>query len=260
MIDSFHIAATGMQAQQLNVNVIANNLANVKTTAFKKSRVSFEDLMYQPLRTSNSTSLIRPDVRDPLGVGVAVSGVGKVFSQGQLQNTQRSLDIAIKGDGFFEVFLPDGSQGYLRDGSFDVDEEGMLVDNNGNPLSPVIQLPTDTENVVIGSDGLVQVKLTGEADLTEIGQIELAKFINPTGLTPIGDNLFVPSRSSGDVFFAVPGNDGAGTLAQGFLETSNVNLVEELTNLILAQRAYEMNSRVVRASDEILAIINEMRR
>ena len=260
MIDSFHIAATGMQAQQLNVNVIANNLANVKTTAFKKSRVSFEDLMYQPLRTSNSTSLIRPDVRDPLGVGVAVSGVGKVFSQGQLQNTERSLDIAIKGDGFFEVFLPDGSQGYLRDGSFDVDEEGMLVDNNGNLLSPVIQFPTDTENVVIGSDGLVQVKLTGEAGLTEIGQIELAKFINPTGLTPIGDNLFVPSRSSGDVFFAVPGNDGAGTLAQGFLETSNVNLVEELTNLILAQRAYEMNSRVVRASDEILAIINEMRR
>lgn len=260
MIDSFHIAATGMHAQQVNVNVIANNLANVTTTAFKKSRVSFEDLMYQPLRTSNSMTLIRSDIRDPLGVGVAVSSVGKVFSQGQVENTERSLDIAIRGDGFFEVFLPDGSQGYLRAGSFEVDEEGALVDKNGNPLSPIIQLPTDTESLLIGSDGLVQVKLTGETGLTEIGQIELAKFINPTGLTPVGDNLFVPSRSSGDVFFAVPGEDGAGTLAQGFLETSNVNLVEELTNLILAQRAYEMNSRVVRASDDLLAIINEMRR
>ncbi len=260
MIESFHIAATGMHTQQVNVDVISNNLANVNTTAYKKSRVSFEDLMYRPLATTSAGAVLNPDVSDPLGTGVAVSSVGKVFSQGQLQNTERALDIGIQGDGFFEVVLPDGSFGYLRSGRFEIDQEGILVDTSGNALSPLIQLPTDTESIVIGSDGLVQVELAGETGLTEIGRIELANFINASGLTPIGDNLFVPSQASGDVFYADPGEDGVGTLAQGFLETSNVNLVEELTNLILAQRAYEMNSRAVRASDDLLAIINDMRR
>jgi len=259
MSESLYIAASGMHAQQMNIDVIANNLANVNTTAFKKSRVEFEDLMYREIAKANG--LVGDEQnRHSIGVGAGLSGTSKVFSVGEMKKTERALDLAVRGDGFFEVVMPDGSYGYTRSGSFHINNEGYLVNNEGYVVSPLIQLPGDTEQVLINPDGSVKVKVSGEDELIEMGRLELAKFVNPSGLNPLGDNLYAPTQQSGDALYSEPGQDGAGLVAQGFLEASNVELVEELTNLILAQRAYEINSKVVQASDEMLSIVNNLRR
>ena len=259
MLDAFNIAATGMHTQQTNVDVIANNLANVNTAGFKKSRVDFEDMMYRQVLAA-SGPLTAPDIGNPVGTGSSISSVSKVFSQGELLNTQKPYDIAIQGEGFLEVLLPDGTYAYTRAGALNVDAEGMLVNGDGFQLSPLVQLPSDTESIVMQQDGRVMAQLEGEKKLTEVGRIELVRFMNPAGLTPMGDNLYIPSQGSGDAIYGEPGGDGYGVIAQGFLETSNVELVEELTNLILAQRGYEMNAKVVQAADDILGIINNLRR
>lgn len=257
MIESLHIAATGMESQQTNLDVVANNLANINTTGFKKSRVNFEDLMYRELVASQS---LQSGGNKTLGLGSAVTRTEKVFSAGDLKQTNRDLDFAIRGKGLFEVLLPDGSTVYSRTGSFQLSENGTIVNGDGNPLSGLVQVPNDAEQLVVRTDGQVLVKVLGEEELVEIGQIELANFVNHSGLRSIGSNLYLPTEESGDAIMVKPGEDGVGNIAQGFLESSNVKLVEELTNMILAQRAYEINSKVIQASDDILGIINNLRR
>lgn len=259
MLEAFNIAATGMHSHQMNVDVIANNLANVNTPGFKKSKVEFEDLMYRQAAAASGL-LGSADLTNAIGVGSAVSSVGKVFSVGDLKNTEQPLDIAIRGAGFLEVVLPDGSNAYTRTGSLKLDKEGMLVTTDGYPVSAMIQVPSDAQNFQILDDGTVLIQFAGEQKASEIGRIELANVINPDGLTPMGDNLYVPSHSSGDVYYSEPGRDGMGTIAQGFLEGSNVNLVEEMTNLVLAQRGYEINAKVLQAADDMLGIVNGLRR
>lgn len=259
MFEPFNIAATGLHAQEANVDAIANNLANVNTTGFKKDRVDFEDLMYRQI--SRATGLLgNPDIHNPSGVGTAVASIGKVFSQGELKTTERDLDLAIQGEGFFEVLLPDGRYAYTRTGVFQVDKDGLLVNADGYALSPAVHLPPDTKSVIIRPNGDVSVEVPEQAAPLDIAHIELANFVNPAGLTPAGDNLYVPSQQSGDVFYGAPSDTGFGQLAQGFLEGSNVNMSEELTNLVMAQRGYEVNARVMQAADEMLGIINSLRR
>jgi flagellar basal-body rod protein FlgG len=259
MFDSFHIAATGLHAQEANVDTIANNLANWNTTGYKKGRVDFEDLMYRQLSTA--TGLIgNPDLRNPAGVGSAVSSIGKIFSQGDLKTTGRDLDVAIQGDGFFELLLPDGRYAYTRAGVFQINEDGLLVNADGFQLSPLIQLPSDTQQVIIQPDGDVLAAVPDQANPINLDRIVLASFVNPGGLTPTGDNLYVPSHKSGDVFYGDPGEEGFGQLGQGFLEGSNVDESEEITNLVLAQRGYEVNARVIQTADQMMAIVNELAR
>jgi flagellar basal-body rod protein FlgG len=259
MFDSFHIAATGLHSQEALVDTIANNLANWNTTGFKKGRVDFEDLMYRQM--SAATGLIgSPDIRNPAGVGSAVSSIGKIFSQGDLKTTGRDLDVAIQGGGFFELLLPDGRYAYTRAGVFQVNEDGMMVNADGFQLSPLLQLPADTQQVVIEPDGDVLVQVPDRPDLVNVDRITLASFVNPGGLTPAGDNLYLPSHKSGDVFYGDPGEDGFGQLGQGRLEGSNVDESEEITNLVLAQRGYEINARVIQTADQMMSIINELPR
>lgn len=259
MIESMSIGASGMHAQQLHIDVIANNLANSNTMGFKKSRVDFEDLMYREL-VRNENFMATPDISKPVGAGAAIASTNKMFTTGEAKKTERDLDLAIQGDGFFEIVLPDNSYAYTRSGSFQLDQDGMLTNQDGYPLSVMVQVPSDTEDLLIKPDGRILAQVTGESDLIELGQIELAKFVNSSALNPVGDNLYRPSEQSGDALYSVPGDEGVGDLQQGFLEASNVNLVEELTNLIMAQRAYEINSKVVQASDEVLNIANNLRR
>lgn len=259
MMNSLHIAATGMHVQQHTIDVIANNLANMNTTGYKKTRIGFEDLMYgQIARNNGLLGVGGASMR--LGMGAGVASSGKVFVEGDIRTTDNPLDMAIRGDGFFEVLMPDGSQAYTRTGTFQIDSEQMLVTSDGYMVNPMINVPSDTEALLVTSDGKVMARLAGDDEPTEIGQIELAKFANPAGLDPVGDNLYRPSHLSGDALYAMPGEDGAGLVAQGFLESSNVQLVEELTQLMLAQRAYEVNSKVIQAADQLLGIINNLRR
>lgn len=259
MIESLHIGSSGMHAQQTQVDVIANNLANVNTTGFKKSRVEFEDLMYKAAAATNF-NLDQNAVRNPTGVGTAIASTSKIFSMGEMKKTEGVLDLAIQGKGFFEVTLPDGGYGYTRAGALHLDENGFLVNVDGHSLNPDVQIPEEAENILFRSDGQVLVKLNGEDELASVGRIELAQFVNASGLRPLGDNLYLPTNDSGDVYYSNPGEQGSGQISQGYLEVSNVKMVEELTNLILAQRAYELNSKVVQASDEMLSMINNLRR
>jgi len=259
MIDSLYIGATGMQAQQLHVDVIANNLANVNTSGFKKNRISFEDAFYQAanpvLNTSNeSTNPIM------LGMGSIVSSNSKLFSQGTIKATDSQLDVAIQGNGFFEVLLPDGSSAYTRYGAFKITDSGMLGTTSGYELKQQIQIPSDVSEIVIDNQGKVSGRTPGNTSLVELGQLELVNFQNPEGLDAIGENLFTASSKAGPPLIGQPGSDGLGILAQKYLEASNVNLADEMVNLVLAQRAYELNSKVVQASDEMLSIGNNLRR
>jgi flagellar basal-body rod protein FlgG len=258
MTDSLYIAATGMHAQQEQIDTIANNLANVNTPGFKKSSISFVDLMYREVNQSNTST--QGEFSSILGSGTAVSGSNKVFTTGEIKATDRSLDIAINGNGFLEVNLLDGNKAYTRSGSLAVSEEGMLMTNNGFELSSSIQIPSDATDVVINKDGRVQVSIPSETDLVEVGQLELVDFVSAESLKPIGNNLYSSTADSGDAIIGNPGEEGLGGLSQGFLESSNVNLVNEMVNLILAQRAYEINSKVIQASDEMLTLSNNMRR
>ena len=259
MIDSLYIAASGMHAQQLNVDVIANNLANVSTGGFKKNRVSFEDLLYRDVAKANGL-VGSSDAVYRLGVGTAISGAGKVFTQGDLKKTDAPLDVAVRGQGFFEVVLPDGSYGYTRSGSFQINKNGFLTTADGNALKASVQVPSDAKEIVVQPDGQVLASIPGEKNMVAIGQIELANFVNPSGLNPLGDNLYQPTENSGQVSYGKPSDVGFGSLSQGFIESSNVKLVEEMINLIVAQRAYEINSKVVQASDELLTMSNNLRR
>lgn len=254
-----NIAATGMHAQQLTIDVVANNLANANTMGFKKSRIDFEDLVYRAARP-NSNGLINPDIMQPLGTGTALLGVGKVFDTGELKKTERLLDVALQGDGFFEVVMPDGSYGYTRAGSLKINKDGMLTNMGGYMLSSLIQIPEDVQSIAINKDGKVFVEIASEDDPLEVGQIELSKFVNPMELSPMGGNLYRPNNASGDPLYGVAGENGFASIEQGYLEASNVSLVEELTNLMMAQRAYELNSKVIQASDEMLGIVNGLRR
>lgn len=255
-MESLYIAASGMHAQQTNLDVVANNLANVNTPGFKKSRVDFEDLVYRAVQSSQN-----PEQRaHALGLGAAISTTAKVFTPGDLKKTDRSLDLGIQGYGFFEVTLPDNTHAYSRSGSFQVDRDGYLVTSDGHQINPSIQIPSDSQEVLFAKDGTVFAKVPGENAPIEIGQLELANFSNSSGLNPIGSNLYLANEASGNPQYSKPSEDGTGGIAQGFLEASNVQLVEELTNMIMAQRAFEMNSKVVQASDEMLGIINNLRR
>lgn len=259
MIDSLYIGATGMHAQQLNVDTISNNLANVNTPAYKKSRISFQDLMYRELGKLGIDPA-NTDMSQRLGSGVGVLQMGKLFQNGELKKTDSPMDIAISGKGFLEVTLPDGSSGYTRSGALQVTPEGLLATADGNPLRQAIHIPTDAKDIVIDSTGKVMVSVPNEKNRIEAGQIELVDFINPAGLSPVGDNLYVATEKAGEPITGTPGSDAFGKISQGYLEASNVKLVEEMVNLVMAQRAYEMGAKIVQASDEMLGISNNLRR
>lgn len=262
MIRSLYTAATGMEAQQLNMDVTANNLANVNTTGFKKSRVDFQDLLYQTLRTAGATQAQGMQVPTGIqvGLGTRAAGTQKIFTPGDYQQTGNDLDLIIEGDGFFQVMLPSGDLAFTRDGAFKVDGQGRVVTSDGYPLQPEITLPPETKAVSIGSDGTVSVTLAGQTDPQELGQIQIVKFLNAAGLVSEGRNLLTKSAASGEPITGIPGQDGLGTVAQGFVEMSNVKVVEEMVNMIVAQRAYEVNSKSIQTADEMLSIANNLRR
>lgn len=262
MIRSLFIAATGMEAQKINIDVIANNLSNVNTTGFKRSRADFQDLLYQDIKTPGALSSEGNQIPSgiQIGLGVRPVAVQKIFTQGDFVSTGNDLDLVIEGDGFFKILKPDGEISYTRAGSFKLDSEGRIVNSDGYPLEPSITVPSNAIKINIGSDGKVMVLQSGNTAPTEIGQIELVRFINPAGLKSIGKNLFVQTAASGDPIAGNPGIEGLGTIAQGFLEMSNVNVVEEMVNMIVSQRAYELNSKVVQASDDILQMSNNIKR
>jgi flagellar basal-body rod protein FlgG len=259
MMDSLYIAATGMHAQQTNVETISNNLANLNTTAFKRGRVNFEDLMYREVARARGPLGNNADVLRN-GAGVSLAGSSKSFAQGDFKKTDQSFDLAIRGSGLFEVSMPDGTHAYTRNGSFHVDHDGFLANAEGNLLNPAIQIPPDATSVTIEEGGRVLAQLPNEKTPTEVGRIDVATFINPDALKPLGESLYVPTELSGDASSVIPGEQGAGVVQQGFLEGSNVKLVEEFVNLIVAQRAYEINAKAVQASDEMLSIANNLHR
>ena len=259
MLDSLYIAATGMHAQQIGIDTISNNLANVNTPAFKKGRVGFQDLMYRELARANGP-VGSADNTLRSGVGVGVVGAGKLFTAGELKKTDAPLDLAIRGRGFFEVVLADGTHAYTRAGALQIDKDGMLGTADGHVLEPSIQVPSDASSVTIETSGRVLAVVPDEKEPVEIGTIQLADFVNPAGLKAQGENLYLPSERSGDAFVGKPGEQNFGTVAQGFLESSNVKLIEEFINLIVAQRAYEVSAKAIQASDEMLGIANNLRR
>ncbi|NDY89952.1 flagellar basal-body rod protein FlgG [Ideonella livida] len=254
MIRSLWIAKTGMEAQQTQLDHISHNLSNVATSGYKRSHAAFEDLIYQNLRQTGANSSDQTLLPTGLQVGLGTRAVATArdFSQGSLQQTSGQLDLAIKGSGFLQITLPDGSTGYTRDGSFKLDAQGQIVTNNGYAVQPGITVPVNAESVTVAADGTVSAKLPGQVDPQVLGQFSLASFINPGGLEPRGQNLFGETAASGAPNVAQPGQNGLGLLQQGFVETSNVNVVEELVSMIQTQRAYELNSKAVSTSDQML--------
>lgn len=264
MVRSLWTAASGMTGQQFNIDTIANNLSNVNTTGFKKNRADFEDLLYQTRRVAGTpateVTLVPTGVQ--VGHGVKVAATQKVFTQGSLQNTGNVTDLAIEGEGFFRVLLYDGTYGYTRDGAFKIDSNGQFVTSNGYRLMPEIILPEGfiRETLSISQDGRVTVKVPGNDDPITVGQLELYRFVNPTGLQAIGENLFKVSAASGDPIQGRPGFDGMGKTIHRFLEMSNVSIVQEMVNMIVAQRAYEFNSKAIQTSDTMLGIAANLKR
>jgi len=254
MIRSLWIAKTGMEAQQTQLDTISHNLANVATNGFKRSHAVFEDLIYQNLRQSGANSTEQTQLPTGLQVGLGVRPVAtsRNFSQGNLQQTSNNLDLAVKGNGFFQIQMPDGTTAYTRDGAFQLDANGQIVTSNGNTVLPGITIPANAQSLTIGQDGTVSVTVPGQATAQTVGQIQLATFINPAGLEPRGQNLFSETASSGTPNAGAPNANGIGALQQGFVETSNVNVVEELVQMIQTQRAYELNSKAVQTSDQML--------
>ena len=259
---SLDIAATGMLAQQRNVEVVSNNLANMNTTAYTRRRTEFHDLIYQDLRrvgtTSSDAGTIVPSGVQ-LGLGVKLAAVYRIHEQGNLEATDNTLDLAIQGKGFFQITLPTGDTAYTRDGTFQLDANGAIVTHDGFLLDPSITVPTDAIDVTVNQSGEVLVKLEGQVALSNVGQIQTVIFPNEAGLQAEGGNLFTETPASGTATSGNPGETGFGSILQGFLETSNVNAVEEISNLISAQRAYEMNSKVIQASDEMMGTLTALR-
>ncbi len=262
MIRSLWTAASGMKSQSLNIDVISNNLANVNTTGFKTSRADFQDLLYETLRQAGASSSETTDVPTGIQVGHGSRPVAshKIFTEGDFQQTKNDLDIAIEGNGFFQITQPTGEIAYSRDGAFKMDREGRIVTSDGFLLEPEITIPSDSISLTIGIDGTVSVMQAGSSTPTEIGTITLARFVNPAGLHSIGRNLYLPTNASGDAIVGTAGEDGIGSLAQGFLEMSNVSVVDEMVKMITAQRAYEINSKTIQAADDMLQQANNVKR
>jgi flagellar basal-body rod protein FlgG len=260
MIRSLWISKTGLDAQQTNVDVIANNLANVSTNGFKRSRAVFEDLLYQTLRQPGSQSSQQTQVPTGLQVGTGVRPVAteRVHTQGNLQQTGNALDVAINGQGFLQVQMPDGTTAYSRDGSLHVDSQGQVVTSNGYALQPAITIPANATKIDIGADGTVSVTQPGQANAANVGSIQLANFVNPAGLQSVGQNFYLETGASGTPQTGTPGTNGLGLLSQGYVETSNVNVVEELVSMIQAQRAYEINSKAIQTSDQMLQRLTQI--
>jgi flagellar basal-body rod protein FlgG len=256
------IAASGMQAQQLNVDVISHNIANMNTTSYKRQRAEFQDMLYQNIERPGATSSASGGVLPlgiQLGVGVRADAVGRVTEQGGIAATGNPYDIAINGRGYFQITMPSGQTGYTRAGNLAVNADGQMVTADGYALEPAITVPAEATAIQITRDGIVEVTLAGQTAPQQIGQLEIASFINPAGLEAIGDNLYLETPASGTATTATPGSPGLGTLMQGYLELSNVNAVEEISALIVAQRAYEMNARVITAADEMLQSTTQLR-
>jgi flagellar basal-body rod protein FlgG len=257
MFSSLWVAKTGLDAQQTRMDAISNNLANANTTGYKSSRPSFQDLVYQNVRQpgGQTTEQTQAPSGLMLGTGVRVVGNEKLFTQGNIEQTGNSLDVAIQGRGFLQVTMPDGSIAYTRDGSLHMDQNGQIVTANGYALDPAISVPANAQSITIGSDGTVSVSVPGQAATQQIGTLQLADFINPAGLQPNGDNLYLETASSGSPQIGQPGLNGLGTLAAGALESSNVNVVEQMVDMIQTQRTYEMNSKAVSAADSMLQFL-----
>lgn len=260
MINSLWISKTGMEAQQMQLDVISHNLANVSTTGYKRANAVFEDLMYQNLRQvgANTTAESQLPTGLHLGLGVRTVATSRAFSQGTIQQSTNQLDVAIQGNGFFQITMPDGTTQYTRDGSFQVDNQGRLVTSNGLPVANGVTIPQNAKNITIANDGTVTASIPGQTAPQNIGTIALASFINPAGLEPQGQNLFAESPASGQPQTGTPGANGLGMLSQGFLESSNVNVVQELITMIQTQRAYEMNSKAIQTSDQMLQKLGQL--
>ena len=260
MIRSLWIAKTGLDAQQTQLDITSNNLANVSTTGFKRSRAVFEDLLYQTLRQPGAKSSQQTDIPEGLQIGTGVRPISsvRVHTQGNLQQTGNQFDVAINGQGFLQVQMPDGTNAFTRDGSLHMDAQGQLVTSNGFPISPAVTLPANAQSVTIAQDGTISVTLQGSAIPQQVGSLQLANFMNSAGLQSIGQNLYVETAASGTPSTGTPGPNGLGLLSQGYVETSNVNVVEELVNMIQTQRAYEINSKAITTSDQILQRLTQL--
>lgn len=257
---SLNIAATGLAAQQLHVDTISHNLANMTTTAYKAERPEFQDLLYQDLRRVGASSTDQGTVIPTgvqIGLGVKNSAISRQVSQGTVQATENPLDVAMQGKGYFQIELPDGTIAYTRDGAFKLSPDGIIVTRDGYTLQPALTVPNDATDISINSSGQVEVMLQGQVQPQQLGQLEIATFINPPGLKSIGDNLLLETEASGDPILGNAGEEGFGTILQGYLENSNVDPVSEITSLIVAQRAYEMNTKVITASDQMLQALNQ---
>jgi len=259
-MNSLWIAKTGMTAQQTQLDVISHNLSNVSTTGYKRNNAVFQDLIYQNLRQvgAQTTEENQLPTGLHLGLGVNVVATSRNFTQGSLQQSGNSLDVAIDGNGFFEVQLPDGTTGYTRDGSFKLDSQGRVVTSAGLPIAPGVTVPADAKSISISESGLVSVTVAGNPTPQQVGQLAMSSFVNSAGLEPVGQNLYRESAASGAPQQAEPGTNGLGIIKQGFLENSNVNVVEELVNMIQTQRAYEMNSKAIQTSDQMLAKLSQL--
>lgn len=260
MIRSLWIAKTGMDVQQTNIDVVSNNLANVSTNGFKRARPVFEDLIYQTLRPAGGQTSQQSQLPNglQLGTGARTVSTSRIFTQGNIQQTEGRLDIAVSGDGFFQIQLPDGSTGYTRDGSFRLDNQGQVVTSQGYPVISFPAIPQGTEDITIAGDGTVSLRQAGSSAITNAGQLQLASFINNAGLDSRGENLYKETAASGTPNTGTPGLGGLGLLQQGYVETSNVNVTEELINMIQAQRAFEINSRSIQASDQMLQKLSQL--
>ncbi|OHB24728.1 MAG: flagellar basal-body rod protein FlgG [Desulfuromonadaceae bacterium GWC2_58_13] len=260
MIRALWTAATGMEAQQINMDVIANNLANVNSTGFKKSRADFQDILYQTAKMAGATAAGGGEVPTgvQVGLGSKVAAIQKVFTVGDIRNTGNELDLSIEGQGFFQITQPSGDIAYTRAGSLKMDSTGRLVTSEGLPLTPEIVIPTGASSISIGSDGMVEVLEDGSTTPTQVGNLELARFSNPPGLNSLGHNLYSETNSSGAPETAIPGEAGMGTISQGYLEGSNVSIMEEMVNMIAGQRAYEINSKAIKTADEMLQMANDL--
>jgi flagellar basal-body rod protein FlgG len=260
MIRSLYIAKTGLDAQQTQLDVIANNLANTSTTGFKRSRAVFEDMLYQTIREPGAQSSQQNSLPTGLQIGTGVRPVAttRIHTQGNLSQTSNSLDVAINGAGFLQVQMPDGTAAFTRDGSLHTDAQGALQTSNGLPISPAITIPANALSVTIGQDGTVSVTTPGNASPATVGTIQLATFVNPAGLSSHGQNLYIETAASGTPATNTPGTNGTGMINQGYVETSNVNVAEELVNMIQAQRAYELNSKAITTSDQMLQRLTQL--
>ena len=260
MIRSLWTARTGLDAQQTSLDVISNNLANVSTNGYKRQRAVFEDLLYQTMRQPGAQTTQQTQVSSGLQIGTGVRPVAteRIFTQGSPQQTGGSLDLAIQGNGFLQIALPDGTSAYTRDGALQLDNQGNVITASGYPLLDAIQIPADATQISIGKDGTVTVKLPNQVEMQPVGQIQVATFINPGGLQSMGENLFYETASSGEATPTEPGTNGAGVINQGYVENSNVNVAEELVSMIVTQRAYELNSRAISTSDQMLGRLTQL--